>query len=121
MERCQTIEHRGARILLFDYAGLRDPAVLLEEFRRMAEVVRAQPLASVLGVTDVRGCVYSWTVLHAMKDLLRGNGPHMRASAAVLDRPELRVALDALTVLTGRNIKAFSNLEEAMDWLVTQK
>jgi hypothetical protein len=119
-ERTRWMEHRGRRVLLVDYSGLRDTAVLLREIRHTGQVVQAQPHASVLGLTDVRGCVYSWAVLHALKDLMRGNRPHVLAAATVLDRPELRVALDALVLFTGRTVHVFPTREQALDWLADQ-
>lgn len=117
--RTRFIEHRGRRIVLADYSGMHNAEEIVAEIRGTGRLVQSQPPASVLGLTDVRGARYSWIVLVALKEMMRGNAPHVRAAAAVLDSP-LRAAFDTLLVMTGRTVRAFSTIEEAMDWLVEQ-
>lgn len=118
-DRVRFIDHRGRRILLSDYSGMHVPGAIVAEVHRMGRVVQSQPPASVLGLTDVRGARYSWVVLVALREVMRGNAPFVRHAAAVLDGPS-RAAFDTLLVMTGRNVRAFATREEALDWLVEQ-
>jgi hypothetical protein len=118
-ERVSFVEHRGRRVVLSDFSGMHHPQEIVGEVHRMGRLVQSQPPASVLGVTDVRGARYSWVVLVALREVMRGNAPHVRHAAAVLD-PPLRAAFDTLLVMTGRNVRAFATREEALDWVVEQ-
>jgi hypothetical protein len=117
--RTRFLEHRGRRVVLADYSGMYDPASIVAEVQRMGQLVQGQPAASALVLTDVRGARYSWTVLVALREMMRANAPHVRHSAAVLDAP-LRAAFDTLLVMTGRTVRAFATRDEALDWLVEQ-
>lgn len=120
MERTRFIEHQGKRILLLDYAGVRDPAEALREIEHSRAVVASQPPASLLVMTLVRDARYNASVLQGMKDLAAHNAPYVRASAVVGMSGLHRIAYQAVILFSKRNIKVFDQEPEALDWLVTQ-
>jgi hypothetical protein len=120
MERTRFIEHQGKRILLLDYAGVRDPDEALREIRHSREVVARQPPSSLLVMTLVRDARYNAAVLQGMKDLAAHNAPYVKASAVVGMSGLHRIAYQAVILFSKRNIKTFDQEAEALDWLVTQ-
>jgi hypothetical protein len=120
MERTRFIEHQGHRILLLDYAGIRDPDEALRSIARSRELVARQPPGSLLVMTVVRDARYNAAVLQGMKELAAHNAPYVRASAVVGMSGLHRIAYQAVILFSKRNIKVFDHEAEALDWLVSQ-
>ncbi|HWK90215.1 MAG TPA: STAS/SEC14 domain-containing protein [Longimicrobium sp.] len=120
MERTRFIEHKGKRILLLDYHGVRDPAEALREIAHSRSVVAQQPPNSLRVMTVVRDARYNSEILAAMKDLAAHNAPYVRASAIVGMSGLHRVAYQTIILFTRRTIKVFNEEAEALDWLVEQ-
>ena len=120
MDRTRFIEHQGKRILLLDYAGVRDPDEALRSIRESMRVVASQPPASLLVMTVVRDARYNAAVLQGMKELAAHNAPYVKASAVVGMSGLHRIAYQAVILFSKRNIKVFDQENEALDWLVAQ-
>lgn len=120
MQRTRFIEHQGHRILLLDYAGVRDPDEALASIRVSRETVASQPRGSLLVMTVVRDARYNAAVLQGMKELAAHNAPYVKASAVVGMSGLHRIAYQAVILFSKRNIKVFDTEGEALDWLATQ-
>lgn len=120
MQRTRFIEHQGHRILLLDYAGVRDPDETLSSIRESKETVARQPPKSLLVMTVVRDARYNAAVLQGMKELAAHNAPYVKASAVVGMSGLHRIAYQAVILFSKRNIRVFDSEAEALDWLVTQ-
>ena len=120
MERTRFIEHNGKRILLLDFAGVRDPDEAIREVRNAMEVVARQPKKSLLVMTLVRDARYNAAVLQAMKELASHNEPYVRHSAVVGMSGLHRIAYQAVILFSKRSIKTFDQEAEALEWLVSQ-
>ena len=120
MERTRFIEHRGKRILLQDFSGIRDPDEALKEIRYAISVVAHHPPHSLRLLTNVRDARYNSAVLQAMKEMATHNEPFVKASALVGMSGLHRIAYQAVIVLTRRKIHTFDDEAQALDWLAEQ-
>lgn len=120
MERTRFIEHKGKRILLFDYTGIRETAVALREIEHSKAVVRQHPPKSLLILTNVRDARYNTDILQAMKELAKHDEPYVKASCVVGLSGLLRIAYQAISTFSGRKIQICNSEDEAKDWLVSQ-
>jgi hypothetical protein len=123
VERTRFIEHGGKRILLLDYAGLgTDHRELLAEIAATRRVISTQPPASLLTLTDVRGCTITPANVRVMKELVDHNEPYVRWSAVVVGLSGVYLAgFRAIQGLSRRrNLLSFGDPDEAKDWLVSQ-
>jgi hypothetical protein len=120
MDRTRWIEHKGKRILHYDYRGVRDPEEALAAIKISKEVAQTQPPKSILAMTSVRDARYNTAVLQAMKELASSNEPYVKASAVVGMAGLHRIAYQAVILFSRRKIQVFDTEEEAMDWLVQQ-
>ena len=120
MERTRFIEHQGHRILVLDFAGIRDPEEALREIAHSREVVARQPPASLRVMTLVRDARYNAAVLQGMKELAAHNAPYVKASAVVGMSGLHRIAYQAVILFSKRNIKVFDQEADALAWLLTQ-
>lgn len=120
MDRTRWIDHKGRRILHFDYNGLRDPEEALAAIRVSKEVAQKQPPKSLLVMTSVRDARYNAAVLQAMKELASENTPFVKASAVVGMGGLHRIAYQAVILFSRRKIQTFDTEDQALDWLVQQ-
>lgn len=121
--RTRFIEHSGKRILLLDYSGLgADLRELLAEITTTRRVISGQSPASLLTLTDVRGCTITPANVRAMKELVDHNEPYVRWSAVVVGLTGVYLAgFRAIQGLSRRrNLLSFGDPDEAKDWLVSQ-
>jgi hypothetical protein len=116
--RTSFIEHEGHRILLLDFSGIRDPAVALAAIAEAKAFVATQPLGSLLTITHVKGSAFMPSVVGALQDLARHDGPYTRAAAVAGMSGIQRVALAAIELVSGRSFKVCRDVEEAKRWLV---
>lgn len=116
-DRVRFVEHKGQRILLFDFEGLQEPTVSLQEIEKAKAFVATQPPKSLRILTNVRNTRYNGAVLQGMKELAKHDEPYVTASAVVGLTGLLRIAYTAITTFSRRNIAVFDNDQEAMDWL----
>jgi hypothetical protein len=120
MERIRFIEHRGKRILFMDFSEMNGPGEALAELDHARRVIAAEPVNSLLTLTDVTGTRYDGEIIQAFQALAAHNKPYVRAAASVTRTPLQLVALRASAVLSRRNLAAFDDLETAKEWLVAQ-
>ncbi|HEX9108461.1 MAG TPA: STAS/SEC14 domain-containing protein [Longimicrobiales bacterium] len=121
MDRTQTLEYRGRRIVLLDFTGLREEATALTEIEKARQFfARQKPDGALLTMTDGSGATYTSKVVEALKQLATHNKPYVKAAAGVSDSRLHRVVIAAIAVFTGRHIPVFATREEAMAWLIQQ-
>ena len=115
------IDHKGVKILLFDFAYTKKSNEVLELIQEAGLMARKRAPKSVLVVTDVTEAQYNIEVTQALKELAKGNAPYIKASAVVGVTGLKKILYDAVIRFSGRDLKLFDNRESALDWLVTQK
>jgi hypothetical protein len=121
MERLRIIEHRGKQVVLLDYTNATDPQETVREIARAREWFAQQtPDGSLRTVSDVTGARYNSAVLDALKEMAAHNKPYVGAAAGVVKTTLHRVALNLTALFSGRKFQAFTDREEALDWVVLQ-
>ena len=121
MERLRLIEHRGKQVVLLDFTNATDPEQTVREIREAKAWFATQPPNRGLRtVSDVTGARYNSAVLDALKDLAAHNKPYVGAAAGVVKTALHRVAMNVAAMFAGRKFQAFSDRNEALDWVVSQ-
>jgi len=120
-ERIRFVEHRGARILFMDFSEMNAPGEALRELEKARRLIATQEPGSLLTLTDVTGTRYDGDIIAAFQALAAHNKPYVRAAASVTRTPLQLVALRASAIHSRRNLRAFGDLDEARDWLATQR
>lgn len=118
MERVQFIEHKGKKILFCNYADINqvDEAVRLTGEEK--KMVAGNPPASLLVLTDVTNLVVDKRIDDALTEMIRSNKPYVRRSAVLGVTGFKKTVYNIMMALTGREIKIFTDLDAAKDWLV---
>ena len=111
-------EDAGESTLCFlDFQDLRTAHEALSAIADAREAIAQTPPFSLRVLTDVSGSHMSLPVIVAMQELARANAPHVTKSAVVgLSLPH-RVALRQIRRLTGRDIREFTSLDDALAYL----
>ncbi|TMB40053.1 MAG: hypothetical protein E6J62_00790 [Deltaproteobacteria bacterium] len=115
------IEHQGQRILLLDFARIRDPQIVLREIEEARKFIAQQPRRKeLLTLADVSKLRFNDDVLKAFRELTKHDEPYEKA-AAVFGLTTLgAVAFRANNFMTGGRLKGFEKKDDALKWLLEQ-
>ncbi len=120
MKRIGYVQHKGRRILIEDFSGLRPGRELEATLEEAKTIVQSRPPKSAVVLVDVTGMRFDKDTLDMMKELAASNEPYVKASTLVGVGGLLQVGLLAVSRFSERNFKTFSAREEALDWLAIQ-
>jgi hypothetical protein len=120
MERTRFIDHRGKKVLLLDYSGIREPAEAMREIEHSKREVEKHPPKSLRVLTDATDSHYDSSVVQALKDLAAHDEPYVIASAVVGVVGLKKVVLTGVNLFSKRKIVMFDTRPAALDWLVSQ-
>jgi hypothetical protein len=119
MERAKLISHEGKQILFLDYSNSSIEHVL-QVIAEGTELIRAQPLKSVLILNDFTNSTSDPKLLAAIRAFTAGNEPYVKASAIFGLGRVAKVFYDIIIQFTGRRIQIFADANQAKDWLIAQ-
>jgi hypothetical protein len=116
MEHARFIQHAGKDIFVLDFTNKKpdEALVLIDECARQ---VRSRPNGSVRTLTLVSGGTFSQDVLSGLKELTKGNAPHVCTAALVGVTGLYKVALQAVSLFSKRQFFMFDCKNEALDFL----
>ncbi|MBN2103512.1 hypothetical protein JW835_05670 [bacterium] len=120
MERIQFIEHKGKKILLEDFSGMKPGDEFAEVLAEARKIIHSQSKSSVLALFDATDAMYDHDTLDQVKEFSASNTPYIKASAVVGITGLRKIALTAVSKLSGRDFKVFNSRREALDWLADQ-
>jgi hypothetical protein len=116
--RSSWIEHKGKKIFYQDFSNNHyNSAAVQTELREVQNVVKSQPLDSVLVLSDFRDTNISSDLLSVMNSASAATKIHVYKTAVLGVTGMKRKLGDLLIALTGQPLKYFDNIEAAKDWL----
>jgi len=114
------IEHHGKKILFHDFSNIKDAAAALAAFASSKEMIAKCEPRSVLTLTTVANSRFNPEIIAGLKSLAVTNKPFVRHGAVTGVTGLLKVIFVTVSQLTGRQMTAFDDLEQAKDWLTEQ-
>jgi len=112
------IDHQGKRVLYADYRGLKgeDLIKILEDGKEIQQAAGKD----VLVITDFTGAVIDSKFVSEIKKIGTELDPDMKKAAAVGLSAVQKILYNSYIRFTGQHnkVKAFSTVEEALEWLV---
>ena len=119
--RSTWIEHRGKKILYQDFSkNFFNSAAVKAELEEVQRIVTAQPLDSVLVLSDFRDTNVGSDLLSAMNTASAATKDHIQKTAVLGVTGMKRKLADLLSTLTGQELKYFDDVESAKNWLVEE-
>jgi hypothetical protein len=119
MERAKTIFPGQKQIVYLDFSDC-DMEQAHQVIVDGALLIRAQPLGSVLILSDFTNSTHDARLTPALKEFTTGNAPYVKASASVGVTGMRKILFDAIMKLTGRNVPIFDHPDQAKAWLIAQ-
>jgi hypothetical protein len=117
--RSYWIEYKGKKIFYQDFSKLfYNSAAVKAELDEVQKIVKAQPLNSVLVLTDMRDTHVGSDLLPAMNAASAATKDHVYKTAVLGVTGIKRKLADLLSQLTGQPLKYFDDAEAAKRWLV---
>ena len=116
--RSTWIEHNGRKIFYQDFSkNFYNSAAVKTELEEVQKIVTAQPLNSVLVLSDFRDTNVGSDLLSAMNSASDATKSHVLKTAVLGVTGMKRKLADLLTALTGQPLKYFDDIESAKNWL----
>jgi hypothetical protein len=116
-DRIRFISHKGQQILLVDLSHC--VAAEVEKISRLVpSFVTAEPHGSVLLLADFTGAELSREAVTILKQVTVFDRPHVMRSAWVGTEAIPKVFYENIKSFSQRDLPAFKNRDEAMEWLV---
>jgi len=82
--------------------------------------IQKQPTTSIVALTNIDGMHFNNEIRDMFSKFISGNKPHIKTSAIVGISGLKNILFNGLMRITGRDIKSFSDLDLAKNWLVSQ-
>jgi hypothetical protein len=118
-ERICFIDHQGKKVLMVDFS--KCPAHKVEEIARtVPDYVTAQPMNSVLVLTDFAGAVFNKDALRVLKETAVFDKPFIKKSALLGTQSFPKDFYEEITSFSRRDLRIFTTREEALTWLVAE-
>jgi hypothetical protein len=120
MDRVQIINYLGKRIVYLDFSNLQTKIEIEIIAREAKTFIHNQPPLSVLSLTNIEGMHFNNEIRDIFTDLAKGNKPYVKTGAIVGVTGLKQILFNAVMVLSGRDLKSFSTLDQAKNWLAKQ-
>jgi len=120
MNRTQIINYRGKKVFFHDYSSLQSADEIALVMKEVRAYIHIQPLMSVYSLASIEGMHFNSTIKDMFNELLKSNKAYVKASAIVGVTGLKQIVFNGIMRISGRDVKAFSSLELAKDWLAQQ-
>lgn len=118
MARTQQINYKGRDIFHMDFSNLKNVQEINGVINESVKFIRVKPPTSLYCLTNISGMHFNNEIKDVFQNFVKGNKPFVKASAVVGLSPLQQIVYNGLMKITGRDIKSFSNLDDAKEWLV---
>ena len=121
MAKTKIIDYQGIKIFYIDFSRLKTFDEIKAVSVEAQKYIHAQPPLSVYTLANVEDAHFNSEIRDMFTSYVNSNKPFVKASA-VIGVTGLRMILyNTVMKLTGREIRSFSNINQAKEWLVGQK
>lgn len=116
--RSKWIEHNGRKVFYQDFSGwFYKSEPVIKELEEIQAIVVAEPLNSVLVLSDFRNTNISVDLLPIMNLASSATKDYVKRTAVLGVTGVKRVLADLLTQITGQPLKYFDDELSALKWL----
>lgn len=114
--RVNFIDHLGVEILYIDWSNAASWEIR-EAMHAAKTVIASRPRASVRTLTNVTDVAMDNATTSMLRDYMAHNKPYVLAGAVVGLNDLKMIAFNLYTRVTGRNLRAMDDIEDAKNWL----
>lgn len=120
MDRVRLLNHKGQRVVLSDFAGIKEISELERAAEQGARIVQSEPPDSVLVLIDLTGVLFGLRLIRFLGEAAAANADFVRARAVVGVPEAARATILEIAAFSRRPLEVFDDTTAALDWLVQQ-
>jgi hypothetical protein len=120
MERARVINVAGKEVVSINFARGKD-ADIAKAIAEATPLIRTRPEGTVLTLTDATEIGISRLSNERVIAFVKANKPYVKAAAVYGVSGLATAILATIRVVTGRELAAFAEREEALRWLVSRE
>ncbi len=118
MSRTQILNHKGTKIFQMNFSNIKNVNEISSIINESVKHIRSQPFGTVYTLTDITNMHFSTEIRDLFQEFIKGNKPYVKAGAVVGLSGLQQLIYNGLMKVTGRDIKSFSDIEQAKEWLI---
>jgi hypothetical protein len=118
--KTKMINHQGVNIYYIDFSNLGSAPEVDQVMKESKSFIRSQKPASMITLANIEGMHFNGDIKELFTEFVSGNKPYVKASAIVGVSGLKQIVFNAIVKMTGREIRAFENVNVAKDWLVAK-
>lgn len=119
MRKAEIINHNGTELVYLDYSDLRNKDEVIQLILDGSDFIRNRPLDSVLSLVNVENMYFNNEVRNVLQENVKLNSPHVKKTAVFGLNGLISIMYNSFVKITGRNLKAFKTMDEAIDYLIS--
>lgn len=119
MAECKVIEYKGIEIVFTDISNSK-PSESIKAFEASVEIISSKPLRSVYALVDAKGAKFNKELVDKIKEVVKRNNVYNKATVVTGLDAMNKLMAQSIAVLTGRQIKFTSSVEEGLEYLFSQ-
>lgn len=119
--RTSTLKHHGISVFYMDFSNLKTEAEIKLVIEESKSFIRKQSPSSTYGLANIEEMHFNNSIKDIFLEFVKGNKPYMKASAIVGVSGLKQILFNGIMKMTGRDVKSLDNVDQAKDWLLTQK
>lgn len=121
MAHVRFIQYKHAELLHIDFSATKSLVDFLAVIDEATSMIASRPLNSLLTLSDFTNSYFDSGVSAPLKEYVAHNKPYVKAGAVVGMSPIRKIIFDAVLFFSRRdNLKIFTDLESAKEWLSTR-
>jgi len=120
MGKTQIVEYQGRKIFFIDFSNLKSFDEVKAVTVEAKKYIHSQPAMSLLTLANVEGTHFNNEIKEMFAEYVKSNKPYVKASAVIGVSGLKQILYNAIMKLSGRDIRSFSTIVQAKDWLVQQ-
>jgi len=121
MGRIQMIEYKAKKIFFADFSKLTNIDEIKSVIVENKAFMRQQAPNSLYTLTSIQDMHFNNEIRDLFIELGKHNKPYVRVAAIVGVTGLKQIMYNGIIKLTGREMKLFSTIEQAKEWLFLQK
>jgi len=121
MSKTKIIEHKGTKIFYIDFSKLTKFDEIKAVTVEAQKYIHTQALSSALTLANVEDTHFNSEIRDMFTEYIKSNKPYVKASAVIGVSGLKQILYNTMMKLSGRDVRSFSTIEQAKDWLASQK
>lgn len=120
MAKIEVREIKGTKLIIINFANLKKESEIIDVMKEAAPIIRSSSLNSLYTIADISGMHFNNKIRDVFSDFANKNKPYVKATAISGVSGLQGFMINIINKITGRNMRSFSSIDEAKDWLVAQ-